>query len=364
MRIGADVLAGIVEEILRTVVVSERDIGYIRDGLIEADLRGVSTHGVLRLETYVDSWRAGELNPEPKITIRQMGAVGFVDGNHGLGHVVGRESMRVAMELAAQNGVGVVVARESNHTGMLAQHVLPALDAGMVGFFVNNGPAVMAPPGATEAVLSNNPLAYGIPAHEEDPIIFDIACSASSRGKIRTAARRDEAIPEGWASGPDGQPTTDPHLALEGTLLPFGRHKGLGLAIVNECLAGVLSGALLSAEITKNFLAEDATVMHHWGAGHYAMALHLSSFGDPRELRQRVDQLIRTIRSSVPEGIDTDVHIPGHHSARLRRERLRNGIPLTEPIVRSLRRVCEKTSVPWDDARLTVSETVRDRGGR
>jgi LDH2 family malate/lactate/ureidoglycolate dehydrogenase len=298
--------------------------------LVEADLRGVDTHGVVRVPAYVRGYLAGELNPGHRLRLEHgRGAVRIVDADNGLGCVVGQEVMDLAVTLAQDHGVGVVAVRNSNHAGMLAQHVLRAVDRRMVGYFVSNGPPVMAGWGGREPLISNNPMAYAFPAGRYPPIVLDMACSAIARGKLRQAAQNDVAIPLGWAIDDLGRPTTDPHAGMRGLVMPMAGHKGYGLAVANEVLSGVLPGAKLSFEVSDAFLREGATTLDSWGVGHLAVAMDVTAFGDYDEYLRRVDELIsRCKRSAAAPGHD-EVLIPGEPEWRVRAERLAHGVPVS-----------------------------------
>jgi LDH2 family malate/lactate/ureidoglycolate dehydrogenase len=242
-----------------------------------------------------------------------------------------------AIDLAKEYGVGAVAVRNSNHSGMLASHVLRACAAGCVGHFVSNAPATMAPTGGAQAVLSNAPMAWGVPTGGGEPIVLDMASSAAARSKIRLAAREGRTIPAEWAVGPDGVATTDPQVALDGVLLPMAGHKGSGLAIVNELLCSALPGATFAARMPTDFLGAGATTMEGWDAGHLAVAIDPSALQPLERFYERVEDLVRTIRGS---GID--VMLPGEPESRLRQQREAEGIPLSAEVFGDLQAFAEE----------------------
>lgn len=348
---GTTVAVGTLERAVRDVLsatgLPEEHQRWVADGLIQADLRGVSTHGVIRLEPYVAGWQSGSLNVAPSIdaVTASRGAVSVFDGDRGIGIVVGRVIMTKAIEAARGHGIGLVSARNSNHAGMLAQYVLQAADAGMLGFFVSNGPPLLPPYGGRDPVLFNNPFAYAVPASRNAPIVLDMACSTVARGSIRLAAKEGRPIPEGWALGADGAPTTDPLVAMDGVLLPMAGHKGSAVAVINECLAALLSGATFSMGISSAFLSADASAMDHWGAGHTAIAVDLSHLGPAAETRARVDELIAAIKASRRAQGVSEILYPGEREARLETRYRRDGVPLGSEAARSLARVCAAVGV-------------------
>jgi len=328
----------------RQAGLGEEDADFLGDGLVNAEMRGVSSHGVARLPAYIRGFAAGHLNPRPTLAIvRERAAAVTLDGDNGLGLVVGQRAMDIAVEKAKACGVGVVAVRNSNHSGMLAQHALRAAEQKAVGYFTSNGPALMALWGGRTPVVSNNPFAYAVPRSSGPPIVLDMACSAAARGRIRLAAGRGEPIPAGWALDADGVPTTDARSAMAGTVLPFGQHKGSGLAVINELLAAALPGAALSVSVSRAFLEEGATTLDSWGIGHLAIALDVAAFDDPEAYGRRVEQFVERAHSS-----GDDVLLPGELEHRRREECLAVGIPLAATTRRELRRLADEIGVEGD----------------
>lgn len=321
----------------RTGVVSETATDTARY-LVDADMLGVHSHGVDMLPSYFEGYERGELNPlaVPEV-VHEFAAVSVVDANNGLGFTPSHKAMSLAIEAARNYGIGVSVARSSNHFGMASHWTRQAVAAGMIGFATTNGPPVMAPWGARDALLCNNPISWGIPAREQPSVIFDVACSASSRGKIRLAALNKKPIPEGWALGSDGRPTTDPEKALEGVLLPFSEHKGSGFAIVNEILASALSGARALTEVPA---ITPSSYGYHpsWKIGHFFMAIDPSSFGESERVLERVDRVVGAIRESRPiPGVER-VKVPGEASTSRYEQSQRRGISLPQSVRRKIKR--------------------------
>lgn len=305
--------------------------------LLETDLRGVDSHGVFRVPFYCRGLASRALNPAPAVSrIRGRGATEVIDADNGLGVIVGQVAMDRAIKMARDFGVGIVAVRNSNHSGMLASHVIRAVDAGMVGYFVSNSPALMAPWGGREALLSNSPFAWAIPTGGE-PIVLDMATSAVARGRIRLAAQRNERIPLGWAIDAHGMPAEDPHDAMEGVVLPMAGYKGYGIAFVNEILSAVLPGATLSMDVSKAFLREGATSLDSWGIGHLAMAVDVSAFEDPQVFHERVNHLVQEVRASSLAPGHERIMVPGEPEAATRRLRSKHGIPISPAVLQLLR---------------------------
>jgi LDH2 family malate/lactate/ureidoglycolate dehydrogenase len=202
----------------------------------------------------------------------------------------------------------------------------------MIAFFTSNGPAIMPAWGGIEPRLGNGPFAWGIPSNGERPLILDMACSAVARGKIRLYAARGEELPPGWALDSEGRETRNATAALQGVVLPMATYKGYGIAFVNEILSAVLTGSCLAAEMPRDFLKEGSTVLDSWGAGHLAVALDVSRFIDPPLFKAGVDRLAQVVREGPAQSAGAGVLIPGEPEDLMRRERERQGIPLSETV--------------------------------
>jgi LDH2 family malate/lactate/ureidoglycolate dehydrogenase len=321
------------------------DLERFVDGVVEADLRDLASHGVFRIPFYVRGFRLGELNPRPVVReLHAFGATRHLDGDNGLGVILGQQSMDIAVGLAAQHGIGMVAVRNSNHTGVLAVHVMRAAKQGMIGYFVSNAPALMAPWGGIDPLLSNSPFAYAFPTSEE-PIVLDMACSAAARGKIRLAAKEGKKIPLGWAVDVDGRPTEDASAALEGLILPMAGYKGYGIALANELLAAALPGATLAMNVSRAFLKEDPTHLDSWGIGHVAMVINPDAFAGTGELIAATDELVNKLKGSRRAQGHDRILVPGEPEAEARAHRLRHGVPVSAAVARSLREFAQEVGL-------------------
>lgn len=321
------------------------DLGMFVDGVIEADLRDLASHGVFRLPFYVRGYKRGELAARPVIRqLRAFGATRHLDGGNGLGVVLGQRSMDLACDLAEANGIGIVAVRNSNHTGVLAVHVMRAVRRGMIGYFVSNAPALMAAWGGNEPMLSNSPFAYGFPTTVE-PVVLDMACSAVARGKIRLAAKEGKAIPVGWAVDGRGRPTTDASAALGGLVLPMADYKGYGIAVANELLSAALPGAVLAVDVSRRFLQEDPGYLDSWGIGHLAIAIDPEAFVGRQEFARSASLLVARLRASRrADGFDR-ILVPGEREAEARAARLRDGVPVSAAVAASLRQFAKEVGI-------------------
>lgn len=315
---------------------SEHDARVIAGYQVEADERGHPSHGIDQLPAYARGFLGGHLNPRPEVSlVSHRGAMAAYDGDNGLGHVVADVAMDHAIELAREHAVGIVTTRRSNHFGMAGHWPLKAVRAGMIGFTTTNGPPVMAPWGGRVGSICNNPFSWGIPTGSEPTILLDMALTAGARGKVRLANQQGQPIPEGWALGPDGQPTTDAQTALDGVMLPLGGPKGSGIAVVNEVLASALSGSLFLTQITNITMA--STGVHaSWQIGHLFMVIDPSALRPLDEFTAHVDAIITTLRE-VPVAAGADrVRVPGERAAERVAEAAARGVPLAPQSIEKL----------------------------
>lgn len=303
--------------------------------LVQADLRGVESHGVVRLPIYIERLEAGGNNPRPTVQIvRQTRTTAVVDGDNGMGQWVGMRAMDVAIDKARREGEPAwVTVRNSNHFGAAALYAEMAVAAGMIGLsFTIGGINHMVPWGGAEAMLGNNPFAMAFPAGRERPVVLDMACSVAARGKIIVAAKEGRSIPADWAIGPDGTPTTDARVALEGFVAPVGGPKGYALTLAIGLMSTMLSGAAFGSEITHMY-EETAQPQN---LGHAFAALPIAAFEDPEHYARRMEKAIADIRGvKRAPGVER-VHLPGEREAILLEKRRRDGIPIGRGVYEEL----------------------------
>lgn len=257
------------------------------DTLVEADLRGVHSHGVMRLPIYVKRIQTGVVAARADCkVVAETAATANVDGGNGMGQVVAVRAMELAIAKARTAGAGIVGVRGSNHYGAAAYFAMMALPHDMIGFSMTVGAAnIMAPTGGIEPLLGNNPFAIAVPAGEELPPVLDMANSVVARGKIVLAMKKGEKIPEGWAADKDGVPTTDARAAYEGLVLPVGGYKGYGLAFMVAALAGVLTGAAVGRQVA-NFYEDFVKVQN---VGHLNAAIRVDAFMPVDQFKKGMD---------------------------------------------------------------------------
>jgi len=231
-----------IEQILTACGVSKIDARTTAKVLTITNLRGVDTHGVARIPSYVDLLQRGALNATPRMTCEQRSGVLHFDGNRGLGQVCGLKAVEYGVEAARTQGCIAVVMRHVGHLGALGHFTQIAAKANMIALMMQNGPPIMALAGAKQPAIGNNPMSFAAPRPDGPPLVFDMATSETAFGRIFAAVNAGTELPDGWALDREGQPTRDAAAALDGMLLPSGGHKGMGLAMLVEVLAGSLTG--------------------------------------------------------------------------------------------------------------------------
>ena len=333
-RIPADALQAEVAAIFRRRGMSEQDAAYLASTLVMADLRGVHSHGVLRVPEYVQKLQSGAVDPrgKPRVVSDSSGAL-VIDGRNSMGQIGAGFAMRLAIQRAKSGNVAIATVHGSNHCGAMFFYAMQALVEDMIGIAITNALPTMAPWGGMEKIVGINPMAVAIPAAEAAPIVLDAAFSYSSHGKIRVFQQKGLPIPPTWAFDRDGRPTTDPTAALDGLLQPIGEYKGVGLAIVMGILSTLLSGASYGSELGN--MVEGARPGRD---GHLLMAIQIAAFEQPAVFKSRVDGIIRQIESSRRLPGVTRLYAPGGLEAETETSYRRDGIPLNETTLGGLRK--------------------------
>ncbi|HVK90357.1 MAG TPA: Ldh family oxidoreductase [Mycoplana sp.] len=327
-RIPSAGIRTFIENALRKVGLPQDDAAKVADLMTEADLTGADAHGVFRLPQYVQRIQAGGINPTPDIRVERTAlATALVDGDNGMGHLVMSRAAEAAIAIARETGVAWVGAHHSNHAGPAALYATMPVEHGMIGLYSAVASANhMAIWGGVEALLGTNPLAVGVPAGEEPPVILDIATTMVSYGTIKNYALQGRSIPEGWMiNRADGAPLTDPKRSGEGLLLPIGGYKGSGLALILGLLAGTLNGAAFGRDVV-DFNADATTVTN---TGHFIVAVDVSRFTPLDSFKAEVDRHLRDLRASKKlPGFD-EIRIPGEQRMGRYESRLQDGVPLS-----------------------------------
>jgi LDH2 family malate/lactate/ureidoglycolate dehydrogenase len=343
-RFPAKRLEAFIASALTRLGLSEADGAVCAVRMVEADLRGVDTHGIFRLPHYCRRIRAGGINLRPRVhPVRENAVTALVDGDNAMGHVVMTHATELAIRKAEAAGMAWVGTFNGNHAGASAVYATMPLAHDMVGMYMTVANANhMAPWGGVELILGTNPIAVAIPAGDEPPIALDIATTVASYGKVKLAAQKGESIPVGWMIDRQGQPLTDPRRSGEGFLLPIGGYKGYGLNVVIGMLAGVLNGAAFGRSVVdfnKDFAARN-------NSGHMIFAMRVDNFQPVDAFKREMDRAIREIRTSERmEGVER-IWLPGEMEHYKILERREHGIPLPEPVLAQLDQLAAELDLP------------------
>ena len=341
IRVDAGELLELVTAVFERCGMSNADAALLADSLVDADLGGTHSHGVLRVPGYVEKLTTQGVNPTAKPeVVREGPSFVIVDGRNSMGQIGTALAMRKVIGKASQTGIAAGAIRGSNHCGAMAYFTRMALPHDMIGIATTNAIPTMAPWGGTERILGINPLAISVPAGEMSPIAYDAAFSGSSHGKIRIYQQKGMRIPEGWVIDREGQPTTDPMAAVDGLLAPIGGFKGAGLAMIMGILSSMLSGACYGTELGS---IEEGPIPGE--DGHFVAAIHIASFEDVERFKSRVDTAIQQIHDCrLAPGFDR-VYAPGELEAIRRAEYSAQGIPLNHVTRTDVRKTAERLGI-------------------
>lgn len=342
----SDLLA-VVTKVFAACGMDDADAGLLAKTLVASDLRGVHSHGVLRVPDYVGKLTGEGVDPKgcPQIVSRRGGAI-VVDGSNAMGQIGGTVAMDAAIDAARETGVAFAALRGSNHCGALDWYTLRAAGAGMVGIAGTNALPTMAPLGGVDKIVGINPLSVALPAERHRPFVLDFAFGATAHGKIRVYHQKDAPIPEGWAFDQDGNPTTDAAKAMEGLIQPIGGHKGVALGMAIGMLSTLLSGAAYGTELGNMVDGPKAGL-----DGQFFAAIDVSAFVDAATFRKRVDGVIDEVHASGRrDGVDR-LYVPGEIEAEFEAEYARTGIALAAETINDILSAAERLGV--DAGRLT-----------
>ena len=306
--VAAAELIAMVARLFVAAGVSEESAKTVAEALVQADLEGLPSHGVLLVDMYVDRLRAGSVNgrDKPHVVSDRGGSV-VLDAAHALGQVTGDAAMDIAIARAREHGAGIVAVRHGFHFGAARRYALAAADKDCVGIVMCNTRPLMPAPGGAERVVGNNPIAVAVPCDGPIPLVLDMATSEAAMGKIRLAEKAGEGIPATWAVRGDGGPTTNPAEAIAGMLLPAAGPKGFGLALMIDLMCGLLSGGAFGAKV--NPLYGDPAVPYD--CSHLFIAIDVAHFGDPVSFRAQAAAAAERIRGGKPASGTAGLFVPG-----------------------------------------------------
>ena len=291
----------------------------VADGLVEADEEGISSHGIMLLPMYVDRIQAGSVSLETEAAVvNDTAAMAVLDARNMLGQLSARQSTGLAVQKSKEFGLGCVTVRNGFHFGTAGRHALEIAQSGCIGIVMCNTRPLLPAPGGAKALVGNNPIAIAVPSPDGgQPVVADMALSASAMGKIRLAEAAGEDIPDGWATDSQGIPTNDPTAAINGMLLPAAGPKGFGLAFMIELMCGGLSSGAMSEEVRP--LYGDAT--EPYGCAHFFMAIDVAHFRDLSEFKETVQSMVQRVSTSPTAPGMEKVMSPGEPAWRTKMSR-------------------------------------------
>jgi L-2-hydroxycarboxylate dehydrogenase (NAD+) len=344
VRVPVQPLLDFVTAFLVKMGLTGGEAGQAAEILVASDLRGIESHGVPRLDMYLEMFQKGIIRPDAAFTIeRESGATALVDGGGGLGLVVGRKAMQLAIDKAQTNGIGMVAVTNSSHFSIAGYYAMMALPYDMIGLAFTNSSSLGVPTGGRESRFGSNPLAFAAPAGEELPFVLDMATTVVSLGKIEIAARSGKGLPLGWGFGADGQPSTDPHEVIRhrlvaplGSLPELSSHKGYGLAVMVDILCGVLSGMGSGLRLPR------------LKAGHFFGALRIDAFRDVAEFKAEMDAMIQDLHATPPVPGADRVYVAGEKEFLAEAENRQLGVPHLPGVVQRLLELGEEFGIPLE----------------
>jgi LDH2 family malate/lactate/ureidoglycolate dehydrogenase len=315
INVSASELGALVARIFVAVGIPQDNARIVAEALVDADLEGQSSHGVMLVDMYVDRIRAGSVSASTEaITVSDSGIAIVLDARNALGHVTGDQAMRMAIERAHKFGAGIVAVRHGFHFGTACRYALQAAASGCIGLSMCNTRPLMPVPGGAERLLGNNPIAIAVPSDGPVPIVLDMATSEAAMGKIRMAEKAGQAIPGNWAVKADGSPTTNATEAIAGMLLPAAGPKGFALSFMIDLMCGLLSGGASGGTVQP--LYGDASVPYD--CSHLFIAIDVTFFGDAASFRKLASDAAERVRGSKrAPGVD-HVYAPGEPGWRNR----------------------------------------------
>jgi LDH2 family malate/lactate/ureidoglycolate dehydrogenase len=321
--------------------VPEKDARLIADTLVQADLWGHQSHGVLRLGWYLDRLRNKVMNPvtQPEFVI-DGGAMAVIDGHDGVGHVLAKLAAEEAIKRAKKHGIGAVGVRMSNHFGTCMYYTLMGAREGCVMMLTSNGGPAMAPWGGRKKIVGTNPWSIAAPAGKHAPFVVDMANTGVARGKIYLARNKRQKIPLGWAIDADGVPTTDPQAAIDGIILPMAEHKGYAIAAMVDMMSGVLTGSGFLSSVHSPYKTAEKS-----NCGHFMLAINIEAMQPLAQFNARMEQFVAELKSvPLAQGFD-EVFYPGEMEARNDLRNRSQGIQYPEDTIADLKRIATETGL-------------------
>jgi LDH2 family malate/lactate/ureidoglycolate dehydrogenase len=342
-------------KILRRLNVPFEDAEVTADVIVSADLRGVESHGVARLNRYAKRLMNGWIEAESKLTILKETPVSFLmDAENSLGQVAAYKAMKLCINKAEKNYFGLAAVKNSNHFGIAGYYAMMALKKDMIGICISNASPLVLPTFSIEPMLGTNPIAIAVPTKHEPPLVLDMATSATSMGKIEIYQKLNKSLPAGWAVNSEGEVELNAEEVIRcvyqlrrGGLLPLGGlaetsgYKGYGLAMIIDVLTGVLSGAAYGPNVGGPNDPKPSNI------GHFLAAININAFMNINEFKERMNDLINIVKGAVKAKGYNKIYIPGEKEWEIEKQRRRNGIPISLKVIENLKSLADQLNVEF-----------------
>ena len=323
------------EQVLQNLGMNNGNSSIVADSLVKANLEGTDSHGISRLSIYAKRFHDQRINVNPAIQLTEKtSSVLLVDGDNGLGHVVSYHAISKGIEMAKQSGIVAIAIKNSNHFGTASYFCQLACEQNLACIGFTNSPPGIAPWGGKNAFFGTNPIAFGFPTGDDQPVIIDLSTSIAARGKIILAAKQGNSIPDGWAIDEHGLPTNDAQAALKGSVLPLGGAKGSALALAVEILTGILSGAAFGPHV-KNIYDEGET--ENANVGHFFILLDIEKFMHLSAFFESLQGLLAEMKEVPKVPGANEIRYPGERRKRDRDQRQLQGIEISPSVEEELR---------------------------
>lgn len=326
--------------------VPEYEANLISRTLVEADARGIHSHGLMRLPIYIERMQKGYILSQARTTVEtETNTTALLDGNFSAGQVVGTRAMELAIEKAESQGLGAVAVKNSNHFGTAAQYALMASHRNMIGIAMSNTAPILPAVGGADKTIGNNPLAIAVPSNNQYPFILDMAMSNVAMGKVFSARAKGTTIPDSWGVDKNGSPTTEPSEVIEGgSLMPMAGPKGFGLALVVEALTGVLSSGQFANQIPYMY---DLT--QRQGISHFMLVINVARFMEIELFKERMSALSMQVKEAEKADNVEEIFLPGEIELSLEAGRGREHMPIDESTLRELEALARKLQIAFPE---------------
>lgn len=327
------------------------DAAIFARALVDADLHGISTHGLSRLNIYLERIEKGLIVPNAALSLdRESGSVLAINAGNGLGQVQAVKALDLLKPLAKKNGIAAATIRNSQHFGALSYFCNLAAEDGMILLAMTSGEPAMSPAGGFQPFFGTNPIAASFPTGKGFSVKIDMATSIVARGNIIAANKKKEAIPDGWALDPEGNPTTDASQALLGTVLTMAGHKGYALALMIEVFSSVLSGAAIGSGIGSMYKDLD----RKQDVGHFFCLINVDAFVDLSTFKQRMDDMIDSLKAGKRRPGGDEILVPGERSLRKAAANRAAGIALAPETLAELEQMCTRLNILFELAEVVA----------